>query len=118
MKITRRQLRRIIREAIAPGPTGFSLQDIVLGIVRDNPGMGGMDIVAAVQFQRMDPPVEKNEIFAVLDELLEGGPDHPQGQVFFNDEEDAWYTIEDFHRYNEEGGVWSDERDYEAGFMS
>ena len=112
MKITKRQLRRIIREAIAPGPTGFSLQDIVLGIVRDNPGMGGMDIVAATQFQPMDPPVERNEIFAVLDELQE------MGQVFFDVEEDEWWTMEDWKRYNEEGGVWSDERDYEAGFMS
>jgi len=110
MKITKRQLKRIIREAIAPGPEGFSLQDIALGIIKDNPGMGGMDIVAAVQFQPMDPPVERNEIFAVLDELQE------MGQVFFDVEEDEWWTTEDWKRYNEEGGVWSDEKDFEAGF--
>ena len=109
-KISQRQLRRIIREAIAPGPTGFSLQDIALGIIRDNPGMGGEDIAAAVQFQPMDPPVERNEIFAALDELQE------TGRVFFDIEEDEWWTTEDWKRYNEEGGVWSDERDYEAGF--
>ena len=112
MKITKRQLRRIIREVIAPGPAGFSLQDIILGIIKDNPGMGGQDIVSAVQFQPMDPPVERDEIFAVLDELQEND------KVFFSVEEDEWWTIEDWNRYNEEGGVWSDERDYEAGFMS
>ena len=112
MKITKRQLRRIIREAIAPGPSGFSLQDIVLGIIKDNPGMGGEDIIAAVQFQPMDPPVERSDIFAVLDELQESD------QVFFDVEEDEWWTMEDWNRYNEEGGVWSDERDFEAGFMS
>ena len=112
MKITRHQLRRIIREAIAPGPTGFSLQDIALGIVKDNPGMAGLDIVDTVQYQPAFKGTSQSEILNALDPMLE------DGLLFFDEEEDAWFTSQEDLLAYREGGVWSDEQDYEAGFMS
>ena len=39
-----------------------------------------------------------------------------KGILFFDEEEDAWFTSQEDLLAYREGGVWSDERDYEAGF--
>ena len=130
MRITKRQLRRIIREAIDPrmeeplgGWVGNALRndpdygnefdaeirESVIGIL-SGMFMGGRELAALVRDDGI--PVTENEVFTVLDGML------ADGTVVFDVEEDEWWTIEDWNRYNEEGGVWSDERDYEAGFMS
>ena len=144
MKITKRQLRRLIREAINEAefydetPEGqlvgteaedarfmqrvadekstkstaqrAELQDMLVSILGDNPGFSGMDVVDAVQYQPAFRGAKKNHVFDALDAMVE------EGTAFFNVEEDEWWLPEDWKRYNEEGGVWSDERDYEAGF--
>ena len=95
MKITRRHLRRIIKEEKAKllKEGGFKelytmVGETVLSILKDNSGVDGMELVRLVQadYERTgDGPVEQEEIFTVLDDLQE------DGQVFFDVEEDAWY---------------------------
>ena len=146
MKITKNQLRRLIREAINEAefydetPEGqlvgteaedarfrdyaegekraksaaqsSKLQDAILVIVGDDPGIGGMDIVAAIQDLPIFRGANKHHVFEALDAMLEGEA------IYFDEEEDAWVLEQDWELYQAEGGVWSDERDYEAGFMS
>ena len=72
MKITKRQLRRIIREAMRDTPAvdtsgwdtpsvsthgyGPETQDAVLGLIRDNPGIQADENAAQVGLEQIDPP--------------------------------------------------------------
>ena len=108
MKITRRQLRQIIREQLdwsnrsggyddpahaadaAKKPiddaTRDKMYDEIIAFLSQSqsaPGRGGMDLVQAVVQKRI-PNVDSNDVFAFLDELQE------DGDVLFNVEEDLW----------------------------
>jgi hypothetical protein len=99
MKITKRQLRRIIKEEktklLKEG--GFKelhtmVGETVLSILEDNPGVDGMELVRLVQadYERTgDGRVEQEEIFTVLDDL------QYDGQITFElegmGEEGKWY---------------------------
>ena len=108
MRITRRQIRQIIREQLDwsnrsggyDGPAHATdadkkpIDEITRGKIHDEiiaflsqsqsaPGRGGMDLVDAVMKKRL-PNVDSNDIFAFLDELQE------DGDVLFNVEEDLW----------------------------
>jgi hypothetical protein len=105
MKVTRRQLRRIIREAIDPremeeprgGYVGNALrndpdygmefeaeiQESVIGVL-SGMIMGGKDLAAAVGDELAEFNITENEVFAVLDKMLE------DGAVVFDVEEDEW----------------------------
>ena len=84
MKITRKQLRSIIREAInevgaAPGtPQSLmsKLYEAVMEVLEDFPGMSGAELVDAVN--QMHPSVDAEMIYEFLDELLD------DGEIFFN----------------------------------
>ena len=146
MRITKRQLRRIVREAINEAefydetPEGqlvgteaedarfnqqvadeklakataqqAELMDMIEAILGDNPGMGGMDVVGAIQYQPAFRGAKKSHVFDALEVMVE------EDRAFFNVEDDEWWLPNDWELYQTEGGVWSDERDYEAGFMS
>lgn len=146
MKITKLQLRRLIREAINEAefydetPEGQlvgteaedarfrkqvadekiisasaqreKLMDMIEAILGDNPGYSGAEVVDAIQYQPAFRGAKKNHIFDALDAMVE------EGTAFFDVEEDEWWLPEDREAYEREGGVWTDERDYEAGFMS
>ena len=110
MKITKRQLRRIIKEAIGgwtgdastggfeswqgagdalPGDPHYSMKfgmdvhDSVIGILSGT-FMGGRELAARAMDELIEFNVTENEVFTVLDEMLEGGT------VIFDVEEDEW----------------------------
>ena len=86
MKITKRQLRRIIREVgIAPGvrqSLTSNLYEDIVGVLSRRPRMSGAELVDTVN--QMHPSVDAELIYDFLDQLLE------DGEVFFNVEEDEW----------------------------
>ena len=86
MKITRRQLRGIIREVgIAPGvrqSLTSKLYEAIIDVLSRRPGMSGAELVDTVN--QMHPSVDAELIYDFLDQLLE------DGEVFFDVAEDAW----------------------------
>ena len=86
MKITRRQLRRIIREAgIAPGvrqSLTSKLYEAIIGVLSRRPRMSGAELVDTVN--QMHPSIDAELIYDFLDQLLE------DREVSFNVEEDEW----------------------------
>jgi hypothetical protein len=64
------------------------MSDVVLSIITEVPGINGMDLVAAVSEDEGgwgEMPVNKEEVFTILDIMQE------EGDVFFDVQEDAWY---------------------------
>ena len=127
MKITKRQLRRIIREATSQYDASadewyeerhamdqedieYLLATALEVTIQENPGIDGKKLMSVVRGDPIFHGTDDSTMFSMLDELIE------DGTVFFDTEEDAWWLPGDWKAYNEEGGVWSDERDYEAGF--
>ena len=86
MKITRKQIRKIIQEVgIAPGvPQSLTskLYEAVMEVLEGRPGMSGAELVDTVN--QMHPSIDAELIYDFLDQLLE------DGEVFFNVEEDEW----------------------------
>ena len=92
MKVTRKQLRSIIREAINEvrphnrGTEGYEMtaqsavdkkmNDAIMEVLEDFPGMSGAELVDAVN--QMHPSVDAEMIYEFLDELLD------DGEIFFN----------------------------------
>jgi len=67
------------------------IEEIIYSVLEVAPGISGMDLVDEVQsiwdveaLNQDAPVVAQNEIFSILDDLLE------EGAVFFNVEEDKW----------------------------
>jgi hypothetical protein len=95
MKVTESQLRRIIMESYMKERYG-QIEEIIYSVLEVAPGIAGMDLVDelqsiwAVEALNSDaPPVDRDEIFSILDNLQE------ENEVFFDVEEDAWYMAED-----------------------
>lgn len=86
MKITRKQLRRIIREAgIAPGvrqSLTSKLYEAIVSVLSRRPRMSGSELVDTVN--QMHPSIDAELIYDFLDQLID------DGEVFFNVEEDEW----------------------------
>ena len=91
MKITKRQLRQIIRESlikevgIAPGvPQSLTskMYEAVIEVLEGRPGMSGAELVDTVNQMHRD--LDAEVIYDFLDELLE------DGEVTFDVEMDAW----------------------------
>ena len=86
MRITRKQLRKIIQEVgIAPGvPQSLmsKLYEAVMETLEGRPGMSGAELVDSVN--QMHPDVDAELIYEFLDELLD------DGEVMFDVENDAW----------------------------
>ena len=122
MKISKLQLRRIIREEKNSllresymKRRYTEMGDVITSVIESEPGISGADIVDLVHYEypknRNEMPVGKEEVFAILDDMLE------DGAVFLDEEEDAWFnTEEDLLAWREEGGAWSDEKDYHTGW--
>ena len=106
MKITRRQIRKLIRESYMKERYA-EIESAILPVLWDNPGIAGLELVQKVQaygWGRPDKdgaPPEANEIFSILDNLLE------EDEVVFNVEEDQW-SLSDMGNYY----------GYERGFKS
>ena len=86
MKITRKQIRKIIQEVgIAPGvPQSLmsKLYEAVMEVLEETPGMSGAELVDSVN--QMHPEVDAELIYEFLDTLLD------DGEVMFDVENDAW----------------------------
>ena len=68
------------------------MSDEVLAAIEAEPGLSGMDIVSTVSdvypYNSNEMPVEREEVFTILDVLQE------EGEVFFDTQEDAWYIAD------------------------
>lgn len=86
MKITRKQIRKIIQEVgIAPGVRQSlmsKLYEAIIETLMKRPRMSGAELVDTVN--QMHPSIDAELIYDFLDQLLE------DGEVFFNVEEDEW----------------------------
>ncbi len=96
MKITKRRLRKLIKEESAKvlyesymKQRFTEMSDEVLAAIEAEPGLSGMDIVATISddypYNSNEMPVDKEEVFTILDVMQE------EGEVVFDTAEDAWY---------------------------
>ena len=96
MKITKTQLRKIIKEETTNmlhesymKQRYGEIENAILMALEDSPGLSGAEIVADVSSHYPDNPnempVEQEEVFTILDVMQE------EDQVFFDTQEDAWY---------------------------
>ena len=97
MKITRKRLRKLIKEESKKvlyesymKQRFTEMSDEVLATIEAEPGLSGMDIIATVSdnypYNSNEMPVDKEEVFTILDVMQE------EGEVFFDTAEDAWYV--------------------------
>lgn len=108
-------LSKVISEQSSSPDRAVEIQDAIFSAIESQPGIAGLDLVQAVKTDVTDAgrgiPLTEAEVFEALDSMLE------DDLVFFDDEEDAWFvSLEDLQAHRKEGGVWSDDKDYEAGF--
>lgn len=96
MRITKKRLIQIIKEEKRNvllesymKQRFTEMSDIVLSIIENEPGIDGLTIVSTVSdeypYNPNEMPVEREEVFTILDVLQE------EGEVFFDTQEDAWY---------------------------
>jgi len=92
----------------------IKIEDAILAVVESEQSIAGMELVQNVlnyeEELDFEVPLERDEIFSVLDNMQE------DGTIFFDSEEDAWFTSMEHLVAYREGGVWSDDKDYEAGW--
>ena len=99
MRITRRQIRNIIRESLNEGNMKAmfaEIADAIEDVLNMNPGAPGAEVAKYVmsdlsnygQGDPMSYGIGKQEVFNVLDLMME------DGQVFFDIEEDGWYMAD------------------------
>ena len=99
MKISRKRLRKLIKEESKKllyesymKQRFTEMSDEVLAAIEAEPGLSGMDIVSTVSdeypYNSNEMPVEREEVFTILDVLQE------EGEVFFDTQEDAWYIAD------------------------
>tara|TARA_B100000085_G_C18422235_1_gene463202 strand:+ start:500 stop:769 length:270 start_codon:yes stop_codon:yes gene_type:complete len=86
MKITRKQLRKIIKEVgIAPGvPQSLmsKLYEAVMEVLEGRPGMSGTELVDTVN--QMHPSIDAELIYDFLDQL------EADGEIMYDESMDAW----------------------------
>ena len=86
MKITRKQIRKIIQEVgIAPGvPQSLTskLYEAVMEVLEGRPGMSGAELVDTVN--QMHPSIDAELIYDFLDEL------EADGEIMYDESMDAW----------------------------
>ena len=99
MRITRKQIRKVIRESLMT-EGGMKerfgeIQGAVESLLDMSPGLGGEALAKAVMdeladYGMMDPglKIDKEEVFNALDIMME------DGQVFFDIENDQWYMAD------------------------
>ena len=63
----------------------YDLQTSLEDTVRDNPGIAGLKLVSYVQKELSSASVSKEEVFEVIDRLLE------ENVLWCDFEEDEWY---------------------------
>ena len=99
MKITRKQIRKVIRESLLT-EGGMKerfgeIQSAAIFALEGQPGVGGEALATAVMEELSDygmidagMAITQEEVFETLDIMLE------DGEVFFDIEEDKWYMAD------------------------
>ena len=90
MKITKRQLRRIIKEEVShvmkenlsDDQLTEIVWDSVMSEIGNRPGIGGEELA---EIASQHPAVDVPLVFQMLDTFLE------DGELLFDEEEDAWF---------------------------
>ena len=96
MKITEKQLRKIIKEETNSVLSESYMKqrytemgDEIISVISRHPGIAGRDLVSAVSAQYPENPnempVDKEEVFAILDDMME------DSEVWGDFENDGWY---------------------------
>jgi len=106
MKITQRQLRRIIREAVIA-------DSVWLEIMQDKRGPMDVTIPYYIIEDALEDGLGVDGLFLEIEEFI-NNEYSPADAFTFSPAADR--EIREMHKQYQEGGVWSDERDYEAGF--
>tara|TARA_B100000131_G_C17768406_1_gene472221 strand:+ start:226 stop:531 length:306 start_codon:yes stop_codon:yes gene_type:complete len=97
MKITKRQLRRIIREQMDHYEWRHQEDqkeledyraDVVFEIIQSNEGISGPDLVSIALRNSVFGGSQDRDVHKTLDFLLDAD------DILFDTEEDAWYTYE------------------------
>lgn len=99
MRITRTQIRNIIRESLSEGTMKAiftEVENAIEDVLSMNPGASGAEVAKYVMsdlshYGHGDPAsysIDKQEVFNVLDIMIE------DGRVFFDTEEDRWYMTD------------------------
>ena len=98
MRITRRQIRDIIKESLNESSMKErfgEIQSAVEDVLAMSPGIGGAEVAKYVKselsdYGMVDPAlaIDDEDVFGALDIMME------DGQVFFDIEEDKWYMAD------------------------
>lgn len=86
----RNRVRHLVRESLMK-QRHIEVGDIIFQIIDAAPGIAGGTLVDEVGLQYEDPnnmPVMQDEIFAVLDDMIDSD------EVWLDEEEDKWYVID------------------------
>ena len=114
MKITKRQLRRIIKEAIS--------DNVSLEILLDKGGTYTVDVPYYIIEDALEDGLGVDGLGFEIQTFIDAEYAPPgaytrgfqPGGYEFSDS--AKQEIQKMHQQWQQGGVWSDEKDYEAGF--
>ena len=109
MKITKRQLRKIIKEAIA-GDVSIQVHD------DSNDSLVRLDVPHSIITDALEDGLSVDGLFIEIEEFIDSNYTTGASTWSFTEKSDA--EIRGMHQEYQEGGVWSDDRDYEAGFKS
>ena len=106
MKITKRQLRRIIREAVTS-------DNVSIEIMQDMRGPMSVEVPWYIFEDALDDGLGIDGLFVEVEEFIDNEYSPADAYVFSpaSDQE-----IRKIHQDYQEGGVWTDDQDYEAGF--
>lgn len=106
VKVTKRQLRRIIKEAIA--------DNVSLEIVTDSGSRIKTEVPYYIIEDALMDGLGVDGLFVEIEEFIDKENRGLSGAYTFSN--DAKWTIGKMWKEYQSGGVWSDEKDYEAGF--
>lgn len=107
MKITKRQLRRIIKEAIA--------DNVSLEIMLDGSGEPmTVEIPYYIVEDSIDDGASLDGLFIDIEDFIDS--EYSPADTY-NFSPAAEEVVKKMHADYSSGGVWSDQKDYEAGFM-
>jgi len=107
MRITKRQLRRIIKEQIIG-------DNVSLEIVLDGKGIPyDVSVPYYIIEDALEDGLGIDGLFIEIEEFIDGEYSPPDTYSFSREADEV---IRKMHGDYQSGGVWSDERDYEAGF--
>jgi hypothetical protein len=105
MRITKTQLRKIIRESIS--------DNVSLEIMQDRRGPMSVEVPYYIITDALEDGLGIDGLFIEIEEFIDNQYSPADAWTF---PPNAHKEITRLHKQYQEGGVWSDDKDYEAGF--